>query len=71
MILLVAADQGDVHDQQANQSFALAGGRGGVVEQRGEVGRECADPGLLLVGQRAGPGVLGALILILGVAQLA
>ena len=50
--LLVAADQGDVGDEQADQSFAFADRGRRVAPERGEVGGERADPGLLLVGER-------------------
>ena len=49
------SDQGDVGDQQADQAFALADRGGGVFPERGEVGGERADPGLLFVGERPLP----------------
>ncbi len=69
--LLPGFDQGDVGDQQADQAFAFPHRGGGVVEQGGEVCRERADPGLLLVGEGARAGVLRAVVLVLGVCELA
>ena len=69
--LLVAADQGDVGDEQADQSFALADRGRWVSPERGEVGGERPDPGLLLVGERPAAGLGGALVLVFGVGELA
>lgn len=69
--LLVPADQGDVGDEQAGQSLAFAHRGRRVLPQRGQVGGERADPGLLFVGERPVAGLGRALILVFGVGELA
>ena len=64
-------DERDVGDQQPDQALALAQRRGGVVEERGQVGGERADPLLLIVGERPVAGLVGAVVVVLGVGELA
>ena len=71
MICSPGFDQGDVGDEQADQPFALARWRCRVSPEGGEVCGERADSGLLLVGERPGAGLGGALVLVLGVGELA
>src|SRR5664279_53482 len=59
-------DQGYVVDQVADEAFAFPHRGSGVVEERGEVGAQCTDAGLLLGGEEtvvplAAPVVLLAL----------
>ena len=60
----------DVGDEEADQPLAFAHRGCRVDPQRREVGRERADPGLL-VGERSVAGVGGALVLVVGVGELA
>jgi len=69
--LLVAADQGDVGDEQADQSLALAHRGGRVVPERGEVGGQRADLLCLFVGEQPVAGLGGALVLVFGVGEFA
>jgi hypothetical protein len=69
--LLAGFDQGDVGDEQADQAFAFADRGRGVGPERGEVGGERADSGVLLVGERRVAGLGCALVLVFGVGELA
>ena len=69
--LLACSDQGDVGDEQADQSLALAHRGGWVLPERGEVCGERADPLCLLVGERPVIGLGGSLVLVFGVGELA
>ena len=67
--LLACLVQRDVGDEQADQPLAFAHRGRRVSPERGEVCGERADLGLLLVGERPGAGVGGALVLVLGVGE--
>ena len=69
--LLVAAEQGDIGEEQSDQPLALADRGRRVSPERGEVGGERADPGLLLVGERPVAGLGGALVIVFRVGELA
>jgi hypothetical protein len=67
---VLAAGEGHVADQQAQEAFALAGRGGRVVPQGGQVGGQAADAGALLLVER-GSGGPGGGVVVLGVGQLA
>ena len=69
--LLACLVQSDVGDEQPDQPFAFPHRGRRVGPERGEVCRERADPGLLLVGQRPVAGLGSALVLVAGVGELA
>ena len=60
---------GDVGEQQPGDALAFAGGGGGVVPDRGQVGDQLADPGFLGVGELPGVVLAGLLAGVLGLAQ--
>ena len=67
---VLAAGEGHVADQQAQEAFALARRGGRVVPQRGQVGGQGADPGALLLVERGGGG-LGGGVVVLGAGEFA
>ena len=60
---------GDVGEQQPGDALAFAGRGGGVVPDRGQVGDQLADPGLLGVGELPGVVLAGLLAGVLGLAE--
>ena len=60
---------GDVGEQQPGDALAFAGGGGGVVPDRGQVGDQLADPGFLGVGELPGVVLAGLLAGVLGLAE--
>ena len=60
---------GDVGEQQPGDALAFAGGGGGVVPDRGQVGDQLADPGFLRVGELPGVVLAGLLAGVLGLAE--
>ncbi|MGZ6725609.1 MAG: hypothetical protein ACXVHK_32280 [Solirubrobacteraceae bacterium] len=69
--LLARVDERDVGEEESDQALALAHRGCRVAPQRREVCRERPDPGLLLVGERSIAGLGGALVIVLGVGELA
>jgi hypothetical protein len=60
---------GDVGEQEPGDALALAGGGGGVVPDRGQVGGQLADPGLLGVGELPGVVLAGLLGCVPGLGE--
>ena len=60
---------GDVGEQQPGDALAFAGGGGGVVPDRGQVGDQLADPGFLGVGELPGVVLAGLLVGVLGLVE--
>ena len=63
------AGDGDVGEQQPGDALAFAGGGGGVVPDRGQVGGQLADPGFLRVGELPGVVLAGLVVGVLCFAE--
>jgi hypothetical protein len=63
---LVGLGEGDVVDEQPCDAFALSLWGGRVRPERGEVGGQGADAGLVLVGEGGLGGGAGPLVVVLG-----